>query len=170
MSKAINVYSIPELQQTLDEALPGTFARLQYTQSFGLIDTKLAIGYSIAAVAAVSFLLDKKFKFDEVLSYQKGLLATYAVLSLAFWYFTKYIEKGVTYSGIKPSGEKVVVKARFEKKEPLYLVEFSNGDGKELKTSLSATKVFNEAGFLQTDLLFEWLKDQMEILSSKKAQ
>lgn len=66
MSKPINVYSIPELRQTLDEALPATFARLKYKQSFQLIDAKLVLGYSMAAIAAGSFLLDKKFKYSEV--------------------------------------------------------------------------------------------------------
>lgn len=170
MSKAINVYSIPELQQTLDEALPGTFARLQYKQRFRLIDTKLGIGYSIAAVAAVSFLLDKKFKFDQVLGYQRVLLAVYAVLSVGFWYFTKYVERGVVYEGSRPNGEKIVVKTRFEKNEPVYLVKFVKDCGAELETRLAANQVFNEAGYLQTDLLFDWLKRQLETLSSKKQQ
>lgn len=170
MSKAINVYSIPELQQTLDEALPVTFARLQYKQSFKLIDAKLAVGYSISVVAAVSFLVDKKFKFDEVLGWQKLLVAAYAVLSLLFWYFTKYVEKGVTYEGSKLGGDKVAVKTRFEKNEPVYLVEFVKEGGNEIKTGLPVEKVFNEAGYLQTDLLFGWLKEQLEILDSKKEQ
>ncbi|QLL32399.1 hypothetical protein HG536_0C05680 [Torulaspora globosa] len=170
MSKAINVYSIPELQQTLDEALPGTFARLQYKRSFRLIDTKLAVGYSIAAVAAVSFLLDKKFQFSEVLGYQQLLLAAYAVLSLAFWYFTRYVEKGVTYEGTKPDGEKITVKTRFANNEPVYLVQFVKEGGAELETRLAANKVFSEAGYLQTDLLFGWLKEQLETLGRKKLQ
>ncbi|QLQ79919.1 hypothetical protein HG537_0C05680 [Torulaspora globosa] len=168
--KAINVYCIGELQQTLDEALPGTFERLGYRQSFRLVDTRLAIGYSIAGVAALSFVLDKKFQFSQVLGYQQLLVTAYAVLSLVLWYFTKYVEKGVTYEGLKSNGEKIVVKTRFEKNEPVYLVKFAKEGTSELETRLAANQVFNEAGYLQTDLLFEWLKAQLETFGSKKQQ
>lgn len=170
MSKPINVYAIPELRQALDEALPSTFARLKYKQSFKLIDAKLALGYSMAAVAAVSFLLDKKFKYSEVLAYQKILLVAYGGLSVLYWYFTKYIEKSTIYKGKSPEGKKVSVKTRFEKKEPVYLVDFHQDDNAHLSVGLPVTEVFNEAGYLQNELLFQWLESQLKVLNSKKSQ
>ncbi|CCE91695.1 signal peptidase complex subunit SPC2 TDEL_0D01110 [Torulaspora delbrueckii] len=170
MSKPINVYSIPELRQTLDEALPATFARLKYKQSFQLIDAKLVLGYSMAAIAAGSFLLDKKFKYSQVVGYQKALLVIYGGLSVLYWYFTKYIEKSTVYEGRSPAGEKVSVKTRFEKKEPIYLVDFRLDDKTEVSVGLPATEVFNEAGYLQNELLFQWLERQLKVLSSKKSQ
>lgn len=170
MSKPINVYSIPELRQTLDEALPATFARLKYKQSFQLIDAKLVLGYSMAAIAAGSFLLDKKFKYSEVVGYQKALLVIYGGLSVLYWYFTKYIEKSTVYEGRNPAGEKISVKTRFENKQPIYLVDFRLDDKTEVSVGLPATEVFNEAGYLQNELLFQWLERQLKVLSSKKSQ
>lgn len=170
MSKPINVYSIPELRQTLDEALPGIFARLNYKQHFRLIDVKLAFGYSIAVVAAISFLLDKKFNYDDVLIYQKLLVGLYTILSAVFWYFTKHVEKGITYVGINKDGEKLVVKTHFEKREPVYLIDLIKGGETKLSSGLPVNKVFNEAGYLQSDLLFQWLSEQLKTLDSKKCQ
>lgn len=123
-AKPINVYSIPELNQALDEALPSVFARLNYERSYALLDAKLYIGYSIAVVAGLSFFLDKKFERDQIVTYQKLLVGAYFVLSLLFWYFSRFIEKGTVYVGKRRgTKEEIYVKTKFEKNEPLYLVE-----------------------------------------------
>ncbi|GCE98672.1 hypothetical protein ZYGM_002403 [Zygosaccharomyces mellis] len=169
MSKPINVYSIPELRQTLDDALPEVFARHELKQSFRLIDTKLVIGYGIALVAAASFLLDKKFEFDEVLLYQKILVGSYVFLSTVYWYFTKFVQKGITYEGVDKKGRSITVKTFFENNEPLYHVTFMTQGDFDLKTALPVNKVFNEQGFLQTDLLYQWIGQQLTTLETKKA-
>lgn len=169
MSKPINIYSTPDLRQTLDEALPTVFSRLGYTQSFHLIDMKLAIGYSIAVVAGVSFILDKKMKFDEALTYQKLLVIAYMILSTVFWYFTKHIEKGVTFSGSNGK-DKITVVTKMKKYSSLYEVAIKDKSGKTVNVELPVNKVFNAHGFLQQDLLFEWYKQQMKLLAEKKEQ
>lgn len=169
MSKPINIYSTPDLRQTLDEALPTVFSRLGYTQSFRLIDMKLAIGYSIAVVAGVSFILDKKMKFDEALTYQKLLVVAYMILSTVFWYFTKHIEKGVTFSG-SSGKDNITVVTKMKKYSSLYEVAIEDKAGKTVNVELPVNKVFNAHGFLQQDLLFEWYKQQMKLLAEKKEQ
>ncbi|EWH16585.1 Spc2p, partial [Saccharomyces cerevisiae P283] len=154
-AKPINVYSIPELNQALDEALPSVFARLNYERSYALLDAKLYIGYSIAVVAGLSFFLDKKFERDQIVTYQKLLVGAYFVLSLLFWYFSRFIEKGTVYVGKRRgTKEEIYVKTKFEKNEPLYLVELvqkkkGENSKKELKAKLEVNKVFNESGYLQ---------------------
>lgn len=170
MSKPINVYSIPELRQTLIDALPGVFSRLEYTQSYSLIDTKLVFGYSIAVVAGISFLLDKKFEYGDVLLYQKILLGVYTVLSVIYWYFITYVEKGINYVGVSKEGEKITVKSYFEDGEPIYRVKLRKNDGVELSTALPVNKLFTEAGYLQSNIFYEWIDQQVKILRSKKAQ
>lgn len=166
MSKPINVYSTPDLRQTLDEALPDVFKRLNYEQSFKLIDTKLIIGYSIAVVAAISFLLDKKLKFEEALLYQKVLVGSYAILSAVFWYFNNYIEKGVKYTGY--SKEKaIVVATKMTKYDYNYQVTLRNEAGSVIKTTLPANTVFDEQGYLQTDLLFKWFEEKLDSFYKK---
>ncbi|QLG73119.1 hypothetical protein HG535_0E02030 [Zygotorulaspora mrakii] len=170
MSKPINSYSIPELRQTLDESLPVVFAKLNYKQSFGLIDGKLSIGYLIAVVAAASFFLDKKFAYKEVVGYQTLLVGAYTILSIAFWYYTKYVEKGIKYIGIKKDGNRLYVKTDFEDGRPEYQVELKNGKGVELKIALPVNEVFNEAGYLQNNLFYQWVEKQVKNLETKKTQ
>lgn len=170
MSKPINVYSIPELRQTLDESLPGIFAELHYKQSFDLIDKKLYIGYSIAVVAGVSFLLDKYCSYKDVINYQALLVGAYIILSTLFWYYTKFVEKGIKYIGVNKDGRKLSVKSYFQNGKPDYWVEFDNGKGSSIKTSLAVNKVFNEAGYLQNNLLYQWMEEQLKTLESKKIQ
>ncbi|SCV04825.1 LANO_0G12728g1_1 [Lachancea nothofagi CBS 11611] len=166
MSKPINVYSTPDLRQTLDEALPSAFERLGYAQSFKLIDTKLIIGYSIALVAGISFLLDKKLKFEESLLYQKILVALYALLSGMFWYFNKYVEKGVKYNG--SSADKAIsVVTKMEKYSYDYQVTINDSKGRSTTSKLLANTVFNEAGYLQSDKLFKWLEERLDALVKK---
>lgn len=169
-NKPINVYSIPELRQTLDEALPDVFARHEFKQSFRLIDTKLVIGYGIALVAAASFLLDKKFEFNDVLMYQKILVGSYMVLSTLYWYFTEFVQKGITYEGVNKKGTSIAVKTYFENNEPLYHVDIMTQGKFDLKTALPVNKVFNEHGFLQSDLLYQWIGQQLTTLETKKAK
>ncbi|EJS42527.1 spc2p [Saccharomyces arboricola H-6] len=173
-TKPINVYSIPELSQSLDEALPSVFTRLNYERSYALLDTKLYIGYSIAVVAGLSFFLDKKFERPEIVVYQKLLVGAYIALSLIFWYFSRFIEKGTVYVGKKKdTKEEIYVKGKFENNEPVYLVELiqkKNEDGSEknLKAKLEVNKVFNEGGYLQNDVYFKWFSEQLDVLNSKK--
>ncbi|CCK70641.1 signal peptidase complex subunit SPC2 KNAG_0E03870 [Huiozyma naganishii CBS 8797] len=169
MSSPVNVYSISEVSQRLDEEIPVVFGRLGYKQSFKLIDLKLLIGYSIAIVAAASFLLDKKLGHNNVIGYQKLLVGCYAVLSLIFWYFKKFVEKSTIYTGTNSNDQSVInVRTLFKEAQPLYKVVLLGDDGARLEVDLQINKVFNEAGYLQTDLFFNWCKNQLTILKEKK--
>ncbi|CAI4047707.1 signal peptidase complex subunit SPC2 SKDI_13G0860 [Saccharomyces kudriavzevii IFO 1802] len=173
-AKPINVYSIPELNQALDEALPSVFARLNYERSYALVDAKLYIGYTIAVMAGLSFFLDKKFERSEIIVYQKLLVGAYFILSLMFWYFSRFIEKGTVYVGKKrDTKEEIYVKTKFKNNEPLYLVDLiqkKNGKDsrKNLKAKLEANRVFNESGYLQNDVYFKWFSEQLNVLNTKK--
>ncbi|CCD24785.1 signal peptidase complex subunit SPC2 NDAI_0D04720 [Naumovozyma dairenensis CBS 421] len=171
MSKPVNVYSTPEVAKVLDEALPSVLETLNYKESFKLIDIKLIIGYSIAAVAGTSFLLDKKLGHKNVIAYQEILVACYFFLSALLWYFKKYIEKSVTYTGQhSQNGSKIAISTSYEEAEPKYYVTFVKNDTKdeEFKRVLETTKVFNEAGYLQTKLLHDWFQEQLDTIEIKK--
>lgn len=174
MSKPVNVYSIKEVAQRLDDEVPIVFHRLGYKQSFKLIDTKLFLGYSIAVVAGISFILDKKFGHNNVIQYQRILVISYFVLSLLFWYFTKFIEKSTLYIGRKNNkdGTTVTFKRDFKEAVPVYKTVFilkdKQNQSKSLSVDLQINKVFNENGYLQTDLFFQWVKKQIENIDSKR--
>lgn len=173
MSKPVNVYSIGEVAQRLDDEVPIMFYRLGYKQSFKLVDTKLIIGYSIAIIAGISFLLDKKFGHNNVLQYQYLLVSAYFILSGAFWYFKQFIEKSTLYTGSnKEKNTTINFKRNIKEGEPLYhttfSVNFKSGETKSLDVVLEINKVFNENGYLQTELFFQWVKKQMENIESKR--
>ena len=166
MSKPINVYSTPDLRQTLDEALPTVLSRLEYEQTFKLIDTKLLIGYSIAVVAGISFLLDKKLTFQDALMYQKILVGLYAILSVLFWYFTKYVERGVKYTG-SCKDRSISIATNMEKYDFQYNVTITDNKGVSVEARLGANTVFNEQGYLQPDILFKWFEEKLGMLDKK---
>ena len=69
--------------------------------------------------------------------------------------------------------EEIYVKTKFEKNEPLYLVELvqkkkGENSKKELKAKLEVNKVFNESGYLQNDAYFKWFSEQHNVLDTKK--
>ncbi|SMN18725.1 similar to Saccharomyces cerevisiae YML055W SPC2 Subunit of signal peptidase complex [Maudiozyma saulgeensis] len=167
MSKPVNVYSISEVSQTLNENLPDVLARLGYTETFELVDQKLLIGYSVAIVAAVSFVIDKQFVHKDIVKYQQYLVGIYCILSVIFWYFKKYVEKAVVYSG-KNDTETIKVKTSYEDSKPLYTVTLIDKKKKTLVSTLEINKVFNKEGYLQSELFLEWIKQQLATLSSKR--
>lgn len=171
MSKPVNVYSISEIAQRLDDEMPLVFYRLGYKQSYKLIDTKLILGYSIAIIAGISFALDKKLGHNNVIGYQRALVVAYFILSGLFWYFKKFIEKSIIYTGSNKQ-KTITFKRDFKEGKPIYHTVFTIADGKHdkktLDVDLEVNKVFSEFGYLQTDLLFEWIKKQVENMESKK--
>ncbi|CCE61853.1 hypothetical protein TPHA_0B01800 [Tetrapisispora phaffii CBS 4417] len=169
----INVYSIPELRQTLDADISSELNRLNFKEVFTYVDMKLVIGYSIGMVAGTSFIIDKNFDYKETINYQKLLVLFYVILSGAFWWLTNIFQKNVIYTGENVKEEcKVVIRSHFENNNPIYIlvIEKTNtktGKVETINANLPVNKVFNEAGYLQKSLYFEWLKDQLE-MSAKK--
>lgn len=169
MSKPINVYAVPEVRKALDEALPEIFSRLGYTQTFKLIDTKLILGYSLVVFAAASFLLDKKLPWEQSKPYQQVLVALYMILSAVQLWFNKFVEKGTVYQGVKKNGT-VSVGAKYKKHSHEFHVSITNRKGRSLELDTTFTKFFNEQGYMQSDILFNWFKEQLEALGSKKTE
>lgn len=170
MNAPVNPYSISEVAQRLDDEVPSVFQRLGYKQSFKLIDSKLLIGYSIAIVAAISFLLDKQYGHVNVRGYQTVLFISYLALSSIFWYFKKYVEANIIYSGTKKN-ELVHFKSIFKEGYPIYQVVITkkiDNIEKDLKIDLNIEKMFNEFGYLQSETFYNWVKEQLETFDSKK--
>lgn len=173
MSKPVNVYSIGEVAQRLDDEVPIVFHRLGYEQSFKLIDTRLFIGYSIAIVAGISFILDKKFGHNDVIQYQRILVIAYFVLSFIFWYFKKFVEGSTLYIGKNNKDNTTIIfKRDYKEAVPIYKTVFilkdKQNQSKSSNIDLQINKVFNENGYLQTELFFQWVKKQVENMESKK--
>ncbi|BAO38240.1 signal peptidase complex subunit SPC2 [Kluyveromyces marxianus] len=169
MSKPINVYAVSEARQAFEEALPGIFSRLGYTQTFKLIDTKLFLGYSLVVFAAASFLLDKKLTWEESKQYQLILVSLYAVVCGVQWWFNKFVEKGIIYQGTNKDN-KISIGAKFKKNSHEFHIYIADSTNQRVELETSFTKFFNEQGYLQTELLYNYFKQQTEQLVSKKSK
>ncbi|AAS52796.1 AER112Cp [Eremothecium gossypii ATCC 10895] len=169
MSNAINVYSAPEVHTAIEESLPAVFSRLGYKQDFRLLDTRLLLGYLTAITAAVSFVLDRKFKWDDVLIYQKALVGLYVVFSSAFWLFSRYGERHAVYQG-QQGQERITVRMQPEPGSEHSLVTLEDGAGGRLEARLAAPGVFSADGHLQFGKLHRWFEEQLGLLVQKKRQ
>ncbi|CDO93505.1 unnamed protein product [Kluyveromyces dobzhanskii CBS 2104] len=167
MSKPINVYSVPDARKTLDEAIPEIFSRLGYSQKFKLIDTKLVLGYSLIVFAAASFFIDKKIPWEQSKKYQQILVILYAIVCGVQLWFSKFVEKGTVYQGVKKS-DKISVGAKYKKYSPEFQFIISNGKSRKVELDTTYTKFFSEEGYLQSEILFSWFKEQLQTLESKK--
>lgn len=71
------------------------------------MDTRLALGYSAFAIAAACFGWDYKFGFENTKYYTAAAVAVYAVLNTILTVWVAFVEKGIVYEGVAPSGDKV---------------------------------------------------------------
>ncbi|AGO12462.1 AaceriAER112Cp [[Ashbya] aceris (nom. inval.)] len=169
MSNAINVYSAPEVHTAIEESLPAVFSRLGYKQDFRLLDTRLLLGYLTAITAAISFVLDRKFKWGDVLIYQQVLVGLYVVLSAAFWVFSRYGERHAVYQGQRGK-ERITVRLQSEPSSEYNLVTLEDGAGGQLEARLAAPAIFSADGHLQFGKLHRWFEEQLGLLVQKKRQ
>lgn len=166
MSKAINVYSQPEIENCLSESLPTVFSNLGYTEDHTIIDRKLCAAYFTVTIVCISFILNRKFKWDQVILYQKIILALYCISWIAYELIV-YRFRNVSYQG-KKNNKTITVKIKFKENKPVADIELIDNTEKHLSAQLKAVEVFTESGFIQLHLLQKWFKEHLEKLMNKK--
>jgi hypothetical protein len=97
----IAVYSLPDLKNTSDDALPNYLNSLGFKQEHTLTDVRLALGYSAVVIAGVLFYFDWKFGWDETKPYTLPAVVIYFLLNGVFTYWLLWVEKGIVYVGTK---------------------------------------------------------------------
>lgn len=102
-----------DLKNTSDDAIPNYLNSLKFKQIHTLTDTRLALGYSAFAIAGACFAWDYKFGFESTKYYTAAAVAVYALLNAVLTYWIAYVEKGVVYQGVAPSGDKVRLSYNF---------------------------------------------------------
>src|SRR5690606_27661213 len=76
-------------------------------QTHRLIDVRLTLGYSAFLTAAACFAWDYKLGFDRTKYWTAAAVALYVVLNTCMTAWMTFVEKGVVYEGVAPSGETV---------------------------------------------------------------
>lgn len=116
----ISVYSLADLKNTSDDAIPNYLNSLKFKQSHVLSDVRLALGYSALVVAGATFAWDYKLGWDSTKYYTAAAVAIYMVLNSALTYWMWFVENGNIYVGTSPKGEKIEISTSAIKNVPTY--------------------------------------------------
>lgn len=100
-------HPLPDLKNTTDDAIPNYLNSLKFKQSHRLIDVRLSLGYSAFLLAAACFGWDYMLGHDRTKYWTAAAVALYVVLNAAMTWWMQFVEKGVVYEGVAPSGETV---------------------------------------------------------------
>lgn len=156
--------------QAVEEKLPESLIGLGYTESFKIIDTKLALGYIGAALAAGTFYLERKFKFNDVLPYTTALVLIYFLIQLYNWYFLKFIAKKIIYKGYN-NKDSLEISGEYDKFTPEYNLTFKvikNDQIIEFKEVLKFTDIFDTFGTLRQELLNKFISSKINEHATSK--
>ncbi|KAI9746130.1 MAG: hypothetical protein M1818_000811 [Claussenomyces sp. TS43310] len=116
----VSVYSLADLKNTSDDAIPNYLNSLGFKQNHTLSDVRLALGYAAFAVSAFTFYWDYKLGFENTKYYTAAAVALYTCLNggLTFWIWA--VEKGLVYAGTSPTGDKIEISTSAKKNVPVY--------------------------------------------------
>jgi signal peptidase complex subunit 2 len=149
-SEKISVYSLADLKNTSDDAIPNYLNSLKFRQSHTLVDTRLALGYSAFAISAACFAWDYKLGWDATKNYTAVAVGLYMVVNAALTLWVTFWEKSIVYQGTSPSGEKISISTTTKKNVPIYNVHVrtTTSDGKKIETSFEQpfSQWFNAEG------------------------
>ena len=159
---------MPNLRTTVDDNLATSFAALGYTQSFTLIDTKIAIGLVSVAIAGGLYLADKKYGFEATYSLTVASIVVYGLLNAVHWYLSNSLGyKNVKYIGHDDRGRKVTVKGWTESFNPLYHFIVSVDGRPPVEGSFEFMKVFDGLGYFKEEQLTQVLGKELEKVNKK---
>lgn len=159
--------SVVQLRTTVDENLTTSLSALGYNESFTLIDTRLALGYLTALIAAGLYFVDKKYGFDKTFNITVAAVVAYFAISGILWYYTSTAQyKNVKYVGYSDKKEKITVATWTSKYDPVYHVKITT-QGQEITTEFEFMKLFDGMGYYKEEQLTNLLKAELEKVNKK---
>lgn len=165
----ISVYSVPDLKNTTDDALPNYLTSLHYKQDHRYTDVRLALGWTAVIIAGVLFYFDWKLGWDATKAYTLPAVVTYFILNGAFTYWMWFVEKGIVFAGER-EGKKIVLSTSTKKHTGVYYLTArytSSKEGsawKEIKAEAPFTRWFTEDGVLVAKPFQQWLASEVPVI------
>ncbi|KAL8939728.1 MAG: hypothetical protein Q9216_003206 [Gyalolechia sp. 2 TL-2023] len=163
-SSKISVYSISDLKNTTDDALPNYLASLKFRQSHNLTDVRLGLGYTAVAIAAVTFYADFKLGWDATKFWTLWAVVVYFILNGALTYWIWGVEKGQIFNG-EINNTSISIASSVSKHKPVYTLKVQYGKaGKELQTltrSAPFTRWFDSNGYFVATPFQQWLASEI---------
>ncbi|KAK4073375.1 uncharacterized protein Triagg1_5201 [Trichoderma aggressivum f. europaeum] len=150
-AEKISLYNLADLKNTTDDAIPNYLNSLKIKQTHFLSDVRLGLGYSAFLIAAACFAWDYKLGFEDTKFYTAIAVAVYTVLNGVLTFWMMFVEKGVIYQGITPSGEKITVASATKKLDPTYKLSITVTDKSAKSRIIEVAKpfasFFDESGY-----------------------
>lgn len=159
-----------QLRTTCDDNLYASLSEFGYTQSFSLIDTKLALGYLTTLIAGLLYLADKKYGFEKTYNVTVISVVVYFIISGFLLYLTSNRKhKDVKYIGYDESNKKILVATWTTKHDPIYhlKIRFNDKEETEITTGFEFMKVFDAFGYYKQDEMTRVLKNEIEKVHKK---
>ncbi|MCJ1300798.1 hypothetical protein MMC08_003597 [Hypocenomyce scalaris] len=162
-SPKIAVYSLPDLKNTTDDALPNYLTSLKFKQSHLLTDVRLALGYAAVIISAITFYFDYKLGWEATKGYTLWAVIAYFVLNSTLTYWIWGVERGTVFVG-KRNGTQVSISSSVTKHIPTYKLTVRYLDSSKptnawqtLDISAPFTKWFSADGYFVAKPFQDWL-------------
>ncbi|KAI4182365.1 MAG: hypothetical protein LQ346_006603 [Caloplaca aetnensis] len=172
-SPKVSVYSLSDLKNTTDDALPNYLTSLKFKQSHTLADTRLFLGYSAVAIAGVTFYADYKLGWDATKFWTLWAVIAYFILNGALTYWIWGVEKGTIFMG-QFNGSSISVASSVTKNKPVYSLQVQctrAGDNPQtLKLSAPFTRWFDSDGYFVAYPFQRWLATVVPLVGEADPQ
>lgn len=162
----ISVYSVPDLKNTTDDALPNYLTSLKFKQDHRYTDVRLVLGWTAVLIAGALFYFDWKFGWDATKAYTLPAVVAYSILNGAFTYWIWFVEKGIVFVGER-EGRKLVLSTSTKKHKGVYYLtaQYQPAKGsqewKEVKTEALFTRWFTADGYFVAKPFQQWLASEV---------
>ncbi|KZF23807.1 putative signal peptidase complex component [Xylona heveae TC161] len=169
----IAVYSLSDLKNTTDDALPNYLNSLKFKQSHYLSDVRLALGYSAVAIAGGTFYFDYTLGFEKTKGYTLWAVILYFILNSVFTYWIWAVERGTVYVG-EWRGTQVKLQSHVKKHTPVYdlAVQYkppkasskAGSEWKRVETSAPFNTWFSADGAFVAKRFQQWLATEIPVI------
>ncbi|KAF2009848.1 SPC25-domain-containing protein [Aaosphaeria arxii CBS 175.79] len=171
-STKIAVYSLPDLKNTTDDALPNYLHSLKFRQIHTQTDVRLALGYVAVIIAGVLFYFDWTLGWDATKPYTAPAVAAYFILNGAFTYWLWFVEKGAVYEGEGKTG-KILIRSSTKKHTPIYECDVtftpsptSSSPSKTIHIRAPFTRWFTSDGYFVAKPFQQWLASEVPVVGA----
>ncbi|MCJ1408873.1 hypothetical protein MMC19_002950 [Ptychographa xylographoides] len=177
MTSPIAVYSLPDLKNTTDDALPNYLTSLKFQQSHFLTDIRLTLGYSAVIIAAATFIFDYKLGWDETKGITFYAVIAYFLLNGALTLWIWFAEKGKIFQGTSAKGTLLTIASSVTKHTPIYklTVRYSDPETSEpfdwqtQEISAPFTEWFTAEGMFVAKPFQQWLASKVSLIGEADA-
>ncbi|KAL8972370.1 MAG: hypothetical protein Q9183_000596 [Haloplaca sp. 2 TL-2023] len=163
----ISVYSLSDLKNTTDDALPNYLTSLKFKQSHFLTDVRLALGYSAVVIAGVTFYADHKLGWDATKYWTFWAVLAYFTLNGALTYWVWGVEKGKVFEG-QLNGATISMASSVKKHTPIYNLkvccEKAGQQPQTVNISAPFTRWFDSDGYFVATPFQQWLASEVPMV------